>query len=119
MQFGIGPRHAVLNAVPLLSGIIAAKKTSRRRNIVTFFATRVVPDVMHVDVVDTRAAIFPGLAAITAQQYSAMFQQDKQQILIIWMNKNMSHVRFFNTAQSGRHIPFLRYLFVKVEQSVQ
>src|SRR5215510_6389373 len=85
MQFGIGPRHAVLHPVPLLSGIIAAKKTPRRRNIVTFFAARVIPDVMHVDVVDTRAAIFPGLAAITAQQYSAMFQQDKQQILIIRM----------------------------------
>src|SRR5262249_57280828 len=51
MQFGIGPRHAVLHAVPLLSGIIAAEKTSRRRNIVTFFAARVVPDVSHVDVV--------------------------------------------------------------------
>src|SRR5262249_53321689 len=72
MQFGIGPRHAVLHPVPLLSGIIAAEKTSRRRNIVTFFAARVVPDVMHVDVVDARAAIFPGLAAVAAQQYSAM-----------------------------------------------
>src|SRR5262245_6288802 len=78
MQFGMGPRHAVLDPVPLLSGIIAAEKTSGRRNIVTFFAARVVSDVMHVDVVDTRAAIFPGLAAIAAQQNSAMFQQDKQ-----------------------------------------
>src|SRR5215510_4449995 len=35
------------------------------------------------------------------------------------MNKNMSHVRLFNTAQSGRHIPFLRYLFGEVEHAVQ
>src|SRR5262249_2206125 len=77
MQFGIGPRHAVLHPVPLLSCIIAAKKPSRRRNIVTFFAARVIPDVMHVDIIDARAAIFPGLAAVAAQQYSAMFEQDK------------------------------------------
>src|SRR5262245_19205391 len=119
MQFGIGPWHAVLHAVPLLSGIIAAEKTSRRRNIVTFFAAWVVPDVMHVDIVDARAAIFPGLAAIAAQQYSAMFQQNKQQVLIIRMNKNMPHMWLFNTAQSGRHIPFLRYLFREVEHAVQ
>src|SRR5215813_4318036 len=119
MQFGIGPRHAVLDPVPLLSCIIAAKKPSRRRNIVTFFAARVIPDVMHVDIVDARAAIFPGLAAVVAQQYSAMFEQNKQQVLIIGMNKNMPHVRLFNTAQSWRHIPFLRYLFGKVEHAVQ
>src|SRR5262245_13911973 len=35
------------------------------------------------------------------------------------MNKNMSHVRLFNTAQSERHIPFLRYLLGKVEHAVQ
>src|SRR5262245_51199804 len=119
MQFGIGPWHTVLDPVPLLSGIIAAKKTPRRRNIVTLFAPRVVADVMHVHVVDTRAAIFPGLAAIAAQQYSAMFEQDKQQVLIIRMNKNMPHVRLFNTAQPGRDIPFLRYLFGEVEHAVQ
>src|SRR5499433_3056270 len=35
------------------------------------------------------------------------------------MNKNMAHMRLFNTAQSERHIPFLRYLFGKVEHAVQ
>src|SRR5262249_53210940 len=119
MQFGIGPRHAVLYPVPVFSSIIAAKKTARRRNIVPFFAARVVPDVMHVDIVDARAAIFPGLAAVAAQQYSAMFQQNKQQVLIIGMNKNMPHMGLFNTAQSGWHIPFLRYLFGEVEHAVQ
>jgi hypothetical protein len=74
MQFCIGPRHAVLHAVPLLSGIITAEKAPRRRNVITLFAARIVLDVMHVHVVDAHASIFPGFAAIAAQQYSAVLE---------------------------------------------
>ena len=91
----------------MLAAVIAPKKATRRRNIIALFAARIILDVVHIHVVDARAAILPGLASIPAHQYAAVFKQDKEQILIVGMNENMAHVGKLDAYQPSRHAPFL------------
>ena len=74
---------------------------------------------MHVDVRNPRAAVFPSLAAISAEQVAAMLQQHPDEILIVGMDKDVTHVGELDAAQPRRHIPFLFYVIGKIEHTVQ
>src|SRR5206468_490661 len=67
----------------------------------------------------TRAAVFPSLAAISAEQVAAMLQQHPDEILIVGMDKDVTHVGELDAAQPRRHIPFLFYVIGKIEHTVQ
>src|SRR5215470_470847 len=67
VQLGVRPRHPVLYAMPLFAAIIAAEKTTRRRNIVALFIPWIVFDVVHVHIGDSLAPVLPGLTAVAAK----------------------------------------------------
>src|SRR5207244_9853856 len=86
---------------------------------IALLAAGLVFDVMHIDVVDAFAAILPCLASVAAQQYSAMFEEHEEKILVVGMNEDMAHVGLLETSQSRRHIPFLFHVIGKVEYAIQ
>src|ERR1043166_326825 len=78
VKLGIAPRHPVLDPPPLFATIIAAEKTARGRNIIALLTTGVILHVVHIDVVDTGASVFPRLAVVLAQQHTTVFEQYKK-----------------------------------------
>ncbi len=119
MNLSIRPGHAVLDAAPLLARIIAAIKPARGGNVITIFAARIILDVVHVDVIDARAAILPALATVAAEQVAAMFEQYPDEILIVGMDEDMAHMREFHPAQAWRHVPFAFHIGTEVEHAVE